>query len=110
MRVRALQQQMSSSGRTPTDEETAEEMGIPLERFEVVRRALALAAHSSDATPAVPLSGSSSSRIQFHEATWERVVSDHTEGRLVKMMNFSLLDHILIYCLFIYSSIFLRLF
>ena len=87
MRVRALQQQMSSSGRTPTDEETAEEMGIPLERFEVVRRALALAAHSSDATPAVPLSGSSSSRIQFHEATWERVVSDHTEGRLVKIIN-----------------------
>jgi hypothetical protein len=29
----------------------AEEMGISMERFEVVRRALALAAHSSDKTP-----------------------------------------------------------
>ena len=86
MRVKALQQQMqmSSSGRAPTDEETAEEMGIPFERFEVVRRAMAMAAHSNDATPAISLGGSGSSRVQFHEATWERVVEDHTTGRSVK--------------------------
>lgn len=84
MRVRALQQQMASTGRTPSDEETAEEMGIPIERFEVVRRALALAAHSNDATPALSHESDSSSgksRIQFDEATWERVIGEHTEGR-----------------------------
>ena len=85
MRVRALQQQITSTGRNPSDEETAEEMGIPIERFEVVRRALALAAHSNDATPALlhasHSSSSSKSRVQFDEATWERVIGDHTEGR-----------------------------
>lgn len=81
LKVRALQQQMLSSGRVPTDEETAEEMGIPIERFEVVRRAIALAERSNDATPALSLVGSSNARIQFHEATWERVVEAHTEGR-----------------------------
>ena len=74
---------MLSSGRMPTDEETAEEMGIPIERFEVVRRAMALASRSNDATPAISLAGSvsASARIQFHEATWERVIEAHTEGR-----------------------------
>ena len=84
MRVRALQQQITSTGCNPSDEETAEEMGIPIERFEVVRRALALAAHSNDATPALlheSHSSSSKSRVQFDEATWERVIGDHTEGR-----------------------------
>ena len=83
MRVRGLQDQMLSSGRMPTDEETAEEMGIPIERFEVVRRAMALASRSNDATPAISLAGSASAsaRIQFHEATWERVIEAHTEGR-----------------------------
>ena len=81
VRVRSIQQQMLSTGRVPTDEETAEEMGIPMERFEVVRRAMALAARSNDATPVIATSGSSSGRIQFHEATWERVIEGHTEGR-----------------------------
>lgn len=31
----------------------AEEMGISMDRFDVVRRAMALAAHSSDNTPAL---------------------------------------------------------
>jgi hypothetical protein len=35
----------------------AEEMGISMDRFDVVRRAMALAAHSNDNTPA--LSGES---------------------------------------------------
>lgn len=35
----------------------AEEMGISMDRFDVVRRAMALAAHSTDNTPA--LSGES---------------------------------------------------
>lgn len=60
-----------------TDEEIAAEMGIPIERFEIVRRAMALASHSSDNTP--PESGSA--RIQFDEATWERVFEANMEGR-----------------------------
>jgi DNA-directed RNA polymerase sigma subunit (sigma70/sigma32) len=81
MKVRGLQQQMLSTGRQPSDEETAEEMGITIERFEVVRRAMALASRSNDATPALSLAGSSNARIQFDEATWERVVGAQSEGR-----------------------------
>lgn len=33
--------------------EMAEEMGISMERFDVVRRAMALAAHCNDNTPAL---------------------------------------------------------
>ena len=81
MKVRSLQQQMLATGRVPSDEETAEEMGITIERFEVVRRAMALAARSNDATPALSLAGSSDGRIQFDESTWERVVEAQREGR-----------------------------
>jgi hypothetical protein len=61
----------------PSDEEIAVEMGISIERFEIVRRAMALAAHSSDNTSPE----SSGARIQFDEATWERVNEAHMEGR-----------------------------
>ena len=44
LRVRSIQQQFVDRGVTPTDEELAEEMGVTIERFEVVRKAMALAA------------------------------------------------------------------
>jgi DNA-directed RNA polymerase sigma subunit (sigma70/sigma32) len=79
LKVRTVQEQMSqlTPDRFPTDEEIAAEMGIPIERFEIVRRAMALAAHSSDHTPPE----SSGARIQFDEATWERVFEANMEGR-----------------------------
>jgi DNA-directed RNA polymerase sigma subunit (sigma70/sigma32) len=79
LKVRTVQEQMSqlTPNRLPTDEEIAAEMGIPIERFEIVRRAMALAAHSSDNTPPE----SSGARIQFDEATWERVFEANMQGR-----------------------------
>jgi hypothetical protein len=93
MKVRGLQQQMLSTGRQPSDEETAEEMGITIERFEVVRRAMALASRSNDATPALSLAGSSNARIQFDEATWERVVGAQSEGRYEYLISCSVVQH-----------------
>jgi DNA-directed RNA polymerase sigma subunit (sigma70/sigma32) len=79
VKVRIVQERMSqlTPNLLPSDEEVAVEMGIPIERFEIVRRAMALAAHSSDNTSPE----SSGARIQFDEATWERVNEAHMEGR-----------------------------
>jgi DNA-directed RNA polymerase sigma subunit (sigma70/sigma32) len=79
VKVRIVQERMSqlTPNLLPSDEEVAVEMGIPIERFEIVRRAMALAAHSSDNTSPE----SSGARVQFDEATWERVNEAHMEGR-----------------------------
>jgi RNA polymerase sigma factor (sigma-70 family) len=84
VKVRAIQQQFAASGRLPTDEELAEEMGISMERFEIVRRAINLAERSNSLTPATTLSGPASGRIQYEEATWERVIESHTVGSVVE--------------------------
>eukprot|EP00596_Hydrurales_sp_CCMP1899_P001153 CAMPEP_0119033782 /NCGR_PEP_ID=MMETSP1177-20130426/852_1 /TAXON_ID=2985 /ORGANISM="Ochromonas sp, Strain CCMP1899" /LENGTH=286 /DNA_ID=CAMNT_0006990801 /DNA_START=376 /DNA_END=1236 /DNA_ORIENTATION=+ len=82
VKVRAVQERLASLGRPPTDEEMAEELCISMERFEVVRRALALAEHSSDKTPA--LSDSARILIRFDEATWERIVATEKQGSVLE--------------------------
>ena len=83
VKVRTIQQQFAACGRLPTDEELAEEMGISMERFEVVRRAMNLADRSNSLTPA-SLSGPSSGRIQYEESTWEKVIESHAAGSVVE--------------------------
>jgi hypothetical protein len=76
---------LASLGRPPTDDEMAEEMGVSMERFEVVRRALALAEHSSDKTPA--LSDNARILIRFDEATWERIVAAEKQGSVLEQVE-----------------------
>jgi RNA polymerase sigma factor (sigma-70 family) len=83
VKIRAIQERLSSYGRTPTDEELASEMGISIERFEVVRRAIALAARSSDATPASAEDPKNAPQF-FDEATWEKVVEPEREGSVLE--------------------------
>ena len=85
IRVRALQQQFAESGRDATDEELAQEMGISMERFDVVKRAMALAARSNSLTSAESMYMSSAGgRIQYEESTWERIMAPHKLGNVVE--------------------------
>ena len=53
-KVRAIKSRLSAElGRAPTEQELALEMGISMERYEVVRKAIALADRSNGATPLV---------------------------------------------------------
>jgi len=84
MRVKTIQQEWTSNdvGRLPTDEELAAAMGISMERFSVVRRAMALAARSNSGTQVA--SASKASRVQYDETTWAPVVVDHDAGSVVE--------------------------
>ena len=85
IRVRALQQQFAESGRDATDEELAQEMGISMERFDIVKRAMALAARSNSLTSAESMYMSSAGgRIQYEESTWERIMAPHKLGNVVE--------------------------
>lgn len=80
VKVRAIKQRLSSDfGRPPTDEELASVMGISIERFDIVRRALALADRSNNGTPLT----SSLSTTSYDESTWEPVLTD-LEGSLLE--------------------------
>jgi RNA polymerase sigma factor (sigma-70 family) len=72
-KVNAIKQRLASvNGRAPTDEELASEMGISMERFEIVRKAMALAARSNGATPL----NYPNPRLNYHERTWEPILND----------------------------------
>ena len=86
MRVKTIQQDWAAADgveRLPTDEELAAAMGISMERFSVVRRAMALAARSNSGTMAA--SASKASRVQYDETTWSPVSDPHAdEGSVVE--------------------------
>ena len=77
--------QFAESGRDATDEELAQEMGISMERFDIVKRAMALAARSNSLTSAESMYMSSAGgRIQYEESTWERIMAPHKLGNVVE--------------------------
>eukprot|EP00601_Ochromonadales_sp_CCMP2298_P005860 CAMPEP_0173214402 /NCGR_PEP_ID=MMETSP1141-20130122/25928_1 /TAXON_ID=483371 /ORGANISM="non described non described, Strain CCMP2298" /LENGTH=377 /DNA_ID=CAMNT_0014141713 /DNA_START=19 /DNA_END=1151 /DNA_ORIENTATION=+ len=79
MRVQSIRSRLYiSSGSPPSDEQLCEEMGLDWDRFDVVRRAVALAERSSDvhAQSATYLH----QPVRFDEATWERVESQEAGG------------------------------
>ena len=58
-----------TTGRQATEEELATELGISMERFQVVKKAIALAERGNmDKNDDVP--------VPYHESTWEATVSD----------------------------------
>lgn len=69
-------------GRDPTEEELCDELGLSSEKFEIVRKAWALASHSNDATPATTHHLSSS--VHFDESTWEQIVVSNSEGSVME--------------------------
>mmetsp|Transcript_2005 Transcript_2005/g.3166 ORF Transcript_2005/g.3166 Transcript_2005/m.3166 type:complete len:387 (+) Transcript_2005:136-1296(+) len=69
-------------GRDPTEEELCDELGLSIEKFEIVRKAWALASHSHDATPAATHHLSSS--IYFDESTWEQIIASNSEGSVME--------------------------
>lgn len=65
-------------GREPSDEELREELGLTKEKFEIVSRAMSLAAsHSGENSPVV---AEQEKTVQFDESTWERIISSNSEG------------------------------
>jgi len=66
-------------GRDPTEEELCDELGLSSEKFEIVRKAWALASHFNDATPAV-----TSSSVHFDESTWEQIIVSSSEGSVME--------------------------
>jgi DNA-directed RNA polymerase sigma subunit (sigma70/sigma32) len=63
-------------GRLPDEEELRTEMNLSIEKFEIVKRAMALASHSTDSTPAA----NTKTFFQIHESTWEKIYSESNEG------------------------------
>lgn len=68
------------SGHFPTDEELRTELGISVDKFEIVKRAIALESRSSDSTPALRDKPEKSQQQLFHESTWEQVVAPCDQG------------------------------
>jgi len=67
VKVRAIQTKfLTVLGRSPTDEELATELGVSMERFEIVRKAMALVDRYTDRTPAVIENAPS----RYDESTW----------------------------------------
>jgi len=80
-KVRAIKSRLSTElGRVPSEQELALEMGISIDRFEVVRKAIALADRSNGATPLVPLE----LPLPYDESTWEPIVTKDSEGSFVE--------------------------
>lgn len=76
VKVRAINARLSSDfGRPPSDEELAAEMGISTDRFEIVKRAIALADRCNGGTPMI----SRDSVAPYDEATWEPI-KDEDKG------------------------------
>lgn len=76
-------------GYSPSDEELASALGISAERFEVVRRALALVNRNSDAT-ADEQEGTKPTPSPYDESTWERTesfVGGEVEGRRTEQVE-----------------------
>ena len=55
-----------------------------MERFEVVRRAIAVADHYGDKSPYLT-EEKRSAPVQFDESTWERVVESDLEGNVYEL-------------------------
>ena len=76
VKVRAIKQRLSvKMSRAPTDEELADELGITMERFGIVRRASALADRSN--FPLTKLS-------PYDESTWEPTLPEGQSGSMLE--------------------------
>lgn len=70
IKVKAIQNNLYAQyGRTATDEELRVAMGISPDQFDIVRRAMALAARQSEHTE--PEEAARGTKILFDESTWE---------------------------------------
>jgi RNA polymerase sigma factor (sigma-70 family) len=82
VKVRLIQGNFfAQHGRPPTDEELTTAMGLTPERFDVVRRAFALAAHCNSGSQLNALQNEDTRIAHFDEATWEQVVESSFEDR-----------------------------
>eukprot|EP00600_Ochromonadales_sp_CCMP1393_P006313 CAMPEP_0174964062 /NCGR_PEP_ID=MMETSP0004_2-20121128/5671_1 /TAXON_ID=420556 /ORGANISM="Ochromonas sp., Strain CCMP1393" /LENGTH=366 /DNA_ID=CAMNT_0016212745 /DNA_START=321 /DNA_END=1421 /DNA_ORIENTATION=- len=83
---------LSNGGREPSDADLSAELGLTSERFEVVKRAIALAERSSEhpATSSLAASPASPDRVaqvHFDEATWEEVKSAYGEANPIELVT-----------------------
>lgn len=81
-------------GMPPTSEELRLEMGISLEQFDVVRRAIEFASRSSSSSTSGDSrrEASSAERVHYDESTWEEVVSPYDELDRVDAVESTLED------------------
>lgn len=90
MKVNAIRNRFQRElGYSPTDDELAKALGITMERFEIVRRALALVNRNSDSS-VEEQEGVKPTPSPYDESTWERPetsVDRGVEGRLSEQLE-----------------------
>eukprot|EP01038_Epipyxis_sp_PR26KG_P010485 gene10485-14088_t len=69
--------------RNPTEEELQTALGLSTERFDIVRRALALASRSSSSDTLTTNNVRFGNTMFFDESTWEEIISDQDGGFVI---------------------------